>query len=218
MTILGRKTGRTIGVLLPLTILLCWGCQDNEPRPAEDEAPAAEAPQAIDVDDKQPLGHPTLHEAASGDDLADVKRHLARGAALDGKDKAGCTALHYAAMGGHMDVAAFLIDQGADVNARTIVVASGLFTPLHFAAFNGHKDVAALLMKRGADVDAKTDDGSTPLFYAAMMGKVDVAELLIAEGAQVGSKNNEGHTPLQTAAEVGQRDVIALLNKHGAKE
>jgi ankyrin repeat protein len=216
-------TWRILGVVL-LTLLLCWCCQNNKSHPAEEEAQAkAEASQEIELVDEQPLAHPTIHDAVNEDDLADVKRHLARGTAVDIKGLTDCTPLHYAAMGGHIDIAVFLIDQGADVNAKTTVITRGLITPLHFAAMNGHKDVAELLIDSGADVDAKTSDGDTPLIYAAMGSielnpTVDVVELLIARGADVNAKDNSGYTPLSVAAKAGHHDIIELLRKHGARE
>ncbi|MFQ5965922.1 MAG: ankyrin repeat domain-containing protein [Candidatus Scalinduaceae bacterium] len=55
------------------------------------------------------------------------------------------TPLHWAAYIGHMDIAEVLIENGADVNAKS---ANGS-TPLHVAATNGHTKMVTLLSDHG---------------------------------------------------------------------
>jgi ankyrin repeat protein len=70
--------------------------------------------------------------------------------------------LHYAAYGGHKEIAELLIAEGADVNAKD---EDGV-TPLHEAAFGGYKEIAELLIAKGADVNAKNNGGETPLDFS----------------------------------------------------
>jgi TonB family protein len=181
--------GKAVAAVVLLTALVCWGFQDNKP-----------------------FVYKTIHEAAKNGDLADVTRHLVRGADVNSKDKDGCAPLHLAASSGHKDVVELLIAKGADVNAKNKVGD----TPLHNAAFNGQKDVAELLIAKGADVNAKDDIGQTPLYEAAGMGSKDVAELLIAKGANVKTASSDGETPLHVAADYCQKDVAELLIAKGA--
>ena len=60
------------------------------------------------------------------------------------------SALQFAALNGHVDVAKVLIQNGADVNA----VNEDKETALHYAAWEGHVDVATLLIQNGVDVNA----------------------------------------------------------------
>ena len=60
------------------------------------------------------------------------------------------TALHFAAIYGHVDVAKVLIQNGADVNAVDVQKC----TALHRGAQKGHVDVAKVLLENGADVNA----------------------------------------------------------------
>ena len=60
------------------------------------------------------------------------------------------------------DLAALLLDAGADVDARQ----PGGFTALHSAAQNGDLDLVELLLQRGADPRAATDDGRTARDFA----------------------------------------------------
>lgn len=93
--------------------------------------------------------------------------------------------LHYAAWQGKRAIAAFLIDQGAALNARGDLGQ----TPLHYAARHGNPDVAELLLDRGADLNLEDDNGFTALFTASRGREAecfDVAELLERRGAKAG--------------------------------
>ena len=97
----------------------------------------------------------------------------------------GWTALHLAAFFGHRDLAALLLDRGADVNSRS---RSERFaranTPLHAAAANRQVEVAALLLERGADVNARDGSGFTPLALAANSRSDLLMLLLLEKGAR----------------------------------
>ncbi len=86
-------------------------------------------------------------------------------------------------------IAALLIDAGADPNALTTSRGSdpdpGSETPLHYAASSDDADVAEVLIDRGAGLE--TPDGSigTPLDNAIGYGCWHVARLLVARGARV---------------------------------
>lgn len=123
--------------------------------------------------------------------------------------------LHCAAMEGNIKVAEFLLNNGADVNAKDETYR---VTPLHFAAGYGHKDMAELLIARGAKVDAKASDGGTPLHNAASGGYKEVVELLLAKGAEVNSRDTWGFTPLHYAADHNWNEVVDLLKRHGGTE
>jgi hypothetical protein len=115
------------------------------------------------------------------------------------------SALHSAARFGREDLAALLIDRGADVVARDDPRGH---TPLHLAAQYGHANVAALLLQRGAEVDARTSMWRTPLHDAVsglggtsdLVGRVAVVGLLLASGADVNARERgSGRTPLDYA-------------------
>ena len=83
----------------------------------------------------QSLAAETIFKAAEQGDLAEVQRHLAAGAALDGRDaESDATPLLWAAGFGHLEVVKFLVANGADVNQR---VQKG-FTALIGAVDGGH--------------------------------------------------------------------------------
>jgi len=73
------------------------------------------------------------------------------------RDRQQRTPLAHAALGGHRDVAAYLLDRGADVNARDQFGD----TPLIAACAKGHGETAALLLERGADPSLVDQEGRT---------------------------------------------------------
>jgi ankyrin repeat protein len=86
--------------------------------------------------------------------------------------------IHSAAAARRADLARFLLDRGADPNARQ----QAGYAPLHQAAHAGDLELVRLLVDRGADVNAETDDGRTPLAFAG--DHADVASFLRERGGR----------------------------------
>jgi ankyrin repeat protein len=110
-------------------------------------------------------------------------------------------------------IAEQLVQMGANVDCRD---RSG-FTPLHVAAADGHPEIAELLLAHGADVDAKDNNGRTPLHEASSGGHFEVAEQLFAKGASVDPRDEAmGWTPLHLAVQHEYIHIMVLLMKKGA--
>ena len=102
----------------------------------------------------------TLFKAARKDDIAAIKRHLAKkDADINQRDGSGTTALSQAVLAGKINVVRFLISRGADVT-RTNRDGNSV---LHGAAFLGHIEIAQLLLDSGADLNARNNRGETSL-------------------------------------------------------
>ena len=74
------------------------------------------------------------------------------------KNNKGRTPLHLAAMWGYIRVIQYLLDRGADINARD----NKGYTPLHYAAEGCETRAVKLLLRRGADPTARNAEGKTP--------------------------------------------------------
>jgi hypothetical protein len=74
----------------------------------------------------------------------------------------GVTSLHNSCSRGHLTVVQTLLENGADVAARSVVRDVGAvgFTSLHVASENGHLAVVQALLEHGADVAARTEVGA----------------------------------------------------------
>jgi ankyrin repeat protein len=158
-------------------------------------------------------GAAEIHDAARAGDLAKVEFLLKRNPGLlEIADKRGCTPLHFACDGGHCELAALLIDRGADIHVRDV---DG-DTPLHWAAVAGRAEAAKLLISKGADVDARNMESATPLHYSILRGHKNLAELLIENGAAIDAQNYDGHAPLHWAVLRNQNVIVHLLLQKGA--
>lgn len=102
-----------------------------------------------------------LQLAAWKGHLAAVKWLLAHGAVLN-REPMQWGALHYAVFAGYRDIAQFLIEQGANLNAR---IPNGS-TVLMMAAREGHDDLARMLVDAGADARLVNDKGESALTWA----------------------------------------------------
>ncbi|XP_033176232.1 poly [ADP-ribose] polymerase tankyrase isoform X2 [Bombus vosnesenskii] len=109
-------------------------------------------------------GNSALLDAAKKGNLARVQRLVTQDN-INCRDAQGrnSTPLHLAAGYNNMDVAEFLLERGADVNAQD----KGGLIPLHNASSYGHLDIAALLIKYNTVVNATDKWGFTPLHEAA---------------------------------------------------
>lgn len=163
-----------------------------------------------------------LHKAAQDGEIEKVKQILDEAFfkedgesedLIDDKDKMGDTPLHKAVKAGHIDLAKYLISNGAEINEEN---KTG-WTPLLTASFFGTPQVAELLIAKGADVNAENRNGSTPLHGVASRGLVEVADLLLAKGADPNPANKTGHTPLHVASTKGHYEIVKFLLDHGAK-
>ena len=129
------------------------------------------------VDARNRFGDTPLMAAALEGRLDIAKKLRARGAALDYK---GWTPLGYAATGGHDDVVAWLLDQGARIDAES---ANGT-TPLMMAVREGKGSTVELLVKRGADVNHRNENGVSALDWAKRGNERAMEELLRRAGAR----------------------------------
>ena len=91
-------------------------------------------------------------------------------------NKTGWTPLHYAASGGHADIAKLLLEQSAYIDAES---PNGT-TPLMMAAMYGTPEVVQLLLDEGADSSLKNQLGMTALDFAKHGSRKDAIQMLQA--------------------------------------
>ncbi|HXU52852.1 MAG TPA: ankyrin repeat domain-containing protein [Casimicrobiaceae bacterium] len=131
----------------------------------------------VKVDAPNRYGDTALMVAALGNRLDVAKALRAAGANVNPR---GWTPLAYAATGGHDAMAAWLIGQGANLDAPS---ANGT-TPLMMAAREGRYDTALLLIAKGANVNARNENNLSALDFARRNHDERLAERLQAAGAR----------------------------------
>jgi ankyrin repeat protein len=137
--------------------------------------------------------------------------------AVDWNSTAGWTPLLYAMKKERWNLARFLVERGADVNAQSVAVGQqeegmgfGL-TPLMHAAKAKNLELVTLLLDKGADIQARTVTGRTALFFAVQGGLQALVEALLTRGANPNDTDNDGVTPIMYSSTTGVVD--ALLGK-----
>ncbi|KAK4357319.1 hypothetical protein RND71_022929 [Anisodus tanguticus] len=94
----------------------------------------------------------TLHRAARKGDVADIKKCIAEGANVNGRDQNGWTPLHRAAFKGKIEGVKVLVKHGAKLD----LVDDCGHTPLYLAIEAGQKEVAMYLIAQGAKANLKS--------------------------------------------------------------
>ncbi|XP_075777704.1 inversin isoform X4 [Pelodiscus sinensis] len=144
-------------------------------------------------------------------------------------DKYAGTALHAAALSGHVNTVKLLLEYSAQVDASDVMK----HTPLFRACEMGHKEVIQTLIKGGARVDLVDQDGHSPLHWAALGGNadgrtalhwlcnngyLDAIKLLLGFDAFPNhmENNEERYTPLDYALLGEHHEVTQFMLEHGA--
>jgi hypothetical protein len=89
-------------------------------------------------------------------------------------DGGGQSPLHFAAIGGELELARFLVDHGADLNQ----VNSEGRTALHYAAALGHAEICGLLIHAKADADLEDENEVTARDIITNPGPITAEEAL----------------------------------------
>lgn len=149
-----------------------------------------------------------IHEAVESGDLATVKDLIEKDAALlESRDGDGSTPLHIACIKGHLELARYLLEKGADPLAGD----NENSTPLHIAAIGGNTATAQLFLDRNIDIDIRDDNGMTPLLFAGYRRQQEMIEFLIPKGADINAKTTGGGTMIHAASYSGNIDLLRSL-------
>ena len=110
-------------------------------------------------------------------DLFGLQNCLRAGYSVDTRDPftRNFTPLMIAAREGEVEIAEFLVRNGADINAKT----RDGHTALMMAVYNRNLDIVKLLLKNGANVHVKSKQGHTAFSEASLEESIQIKELLL---------------------------------------
>ncbi len=156
-----------------------------------------------------------LDEAAAAGQLERVKELVSAHPPLAKSNSPdGFPVFGLAACFGHRNVAEYLFQMGADVNAAA-TNGTG-YNALTGAVTNGHKELVAWLLAEGANANHRYGPGYSPLLAAAANGHLEIVKMLLEHGADLNAKSNDGQTALSIAEARGHKHVADFLRGRAA--
>lgn len=151
-----------------------------------------------------------------------VKILIENKANIDLNDINQNTALLYALINNHIDIASILISNGANITVKN----KNGFSTLHCCCFHNNtnnKQMHDYQMKIINDIissDVPVNDtnnvGVTPLIFACQEGDLEIVKLLFQNDADIHRKAQSGFTSLGQAAQKGHLDIVKFLLEKGA--
>lgn len=161
-------------------------------------------------------------------------------------DQEGITPLHWAAINNQYAVCKFLVEKGADVNAKggdsnataamwaaqrchfyivhlllqsgtdTLLLDASGYNLLHLATIDGNAMLLILLLHQDIPVDVADPQGHTSLMWAGYKGWPVCVDLLLRYGANVNARDENGYTPLHWALVKGSKPCLEKIIEFGA--
>jgi len=120
-----------------------------------------------------------------------------------------CIALVFASTGGYFEIARFLLNEGAEVDARGFYSS----TALRSASLEGHCEILQLLISRGANVNGTERDGNSPIHYAATEGHYAIVKLLLQNWTEFTLYGGFYGTAMMVASYSSHSSIIQLFKK-----
>jgi len=189
----------------------------------------------------------TIHNYAKDGDIVGLREQLDLGKDVSSEDELGWTPLHYAAFENQKTSAIFLINRGANLNAKAMENGfsfkrlhkyfDGSFmceeivtfnaedylkkntgwTPLHVAASKGHLEIVKLLIGEGADPNLKDNEFYTPLHWACISQSVEMIKFFVNKHVDINENQGFHYTPLHLASVSGNKNIVEFLINHCAE-
>ncbi len=157
--------------------------------------------------------HTPIMEASLMGHTAVVEFLHKTGVDINFTTKSGYTPLMHASLrSDNLEVIQFLLDNGANVNAKALDGSTALMG----AAQYGHLSIIELLLKNGASVKDLDNNKYSALSKAAQNGHTQVVEYLVKKGVNIDQKTEDGYTPICLAMQNGHLETVKLLYENDA--
>ena len=165
----------------------------------------------LKLDHVNSQGYSILNLAVKHGSIKELEVLVKHGIELNGRENV----LAFIAAFGNLEMASFLIDNGANVNGKRIY--SDQETPLMRAVRGGHLDMVKLLVEKGADLEENRGYGQGYLLELAIdYGNVKILEYLLSVGVRdKDNKRVENTLLMSSLGSVLRYDLIDCMVKGG---
>ena len=161
-------------------------------------------------------GYTPLHRACVNGDIDiiqylinEMKKHTSLDSVIYDRTKAGNTAVHIAALSGHLPVIKLFISKW---NFNLNIPGQDGASPLHSAAYGGYLDIVKYLVEeKHCDPLCRDDYRNTPIHWAAGQGRLNVIKYFEAHNYRMSITNKKFKTPLDLALANNHSDVVQYL-------
>ena len=188
--------------------------------------------ESLDVDKDDLLLH-----AIDNESLTIVEDLLKLDSNPNATNSCGQTALMVAFLNGRLDVVAFLIHYGANLEetfdvairkgfadivekilAFDLDIIDDVFgqSSINIAIDVDSLEMVKLLLKYDPDVNPELENGSTPIFHAVSKRNIEIIKVLLQNGAKPDVYDDDEMTPLVNAMERNRFDIAKILLEYGA--
>lgn len=189
-------------IALPLFSTNCAGTS----KPAAEPSPTPVA---------TPSPTPGIHELLQNGDVNEVKTRVTAEADINETDENGKTLLHYAVMNNNIELAHFLVQNGAAIH-----IANNAGTTPFVAAFETSLSMLNAILTDG-NCDTKDNQGSAPVHILSSSGDTESLRVLLDYDIDLSAENKNGRTALELALSLTESEAhartAALLLRNGAE-
>ena len=128
----------------------------------------------------------------------------------------GASSLHHAIARGDIEIASFLISNGAEINDKTYSKHS--YSPLIYATDRKYFDIMKILIDNSADVNLGDVHGLVPLAYAVHRGYLEGIKLLIENGSNLNVNSRRNVIPSLLHLYLDPRSYLSYMPRLERKE
>ena len=144
-------------------------------------------------------GAPALTRAIHRVTEMESLRYLVEELKLDinAKDRFGRTPLFLSIQSGRPDIAAYLLEHGADISGKIQDGKTLFMAAIQYCyGEESFPELAQTLLRYGPDINAQDAQGRTALYYAIEKNDISCIEFLLSSGISVFHSDKQGTTPL----------------------
>ena len=150
---------------------------------------------------------PSIFEVARSGSLAEVELlHKQNPKVVNEINDEGYSPLILACYRGNVDVAKFLINNGADINYN-----NAMGTALMAGVAKGNIEIVKLLVSKNAAIELTDANGTNALIYAVQFKNLALVSFLLENNADKTKIDINGKTAFEYAVFSGNQEIINIL-------